>query len=173
MQQYFDLFVNEIKRLYPLLIFTYILFGVKESKEKNILIIGYIFNTVLNFVLKNYIFFPIMRENNYPIIGIGSRPKNAMNCDLWSTGKASTTYGMPSGHAQLITFFVMFQLFKNKPNNNNNNQFKSYFNNFLLILVWGYLLYSRVELGCHTYQQVIVGSIVGAITSYGIIKWYY
>ena len=170
MQQYLHLVVNEIKRLSPLLIFTYILLGVKELKEKNILIIGFIFNTILNFVLKNYIFFPIMRENDYPIIGIGSRPKNAMNCDLWSSGNVSTTYGMPSGHAQLITFFVMFQLFKNKPN---NNHFKSYFNKFLLILLWGYLLYSRVELGCHTYQQVIIGSIVGAITSYGIIKWYH
>ena len=172
MQQYLHLVVNEIKRLSPLLIFTYILLGVKELKEKNILIIGYIFNTVLNFVLKNYNFFIFIRENDYPIIGLGTRPKNAMNCDLWSSGKNSTTYGMPSGHAQLITFFIMFQLFKNKPTNN-NNRFKSYFNKFLLILLWGYLLYSRVELGCHTYQQVIIGSMVGAITSYGIIKWYY
>ena len=67
---------------------------------------------------------------------------------------------MPSGHAQLITFFLTSQLLDNDLNQKTK---------LILILLSLYLLYTRVELGCHTWQQVIIGALFG-ILSYFLFK---
>ena len=169
MQEFVHFYYDEFKRFSPLLLLIYSLFFVKKGIHKNLLLTGYIFNTVINFLLKNIIFYPLMKNNYYPIIGYGTRPKNAINCDLWSTNKLSTSYGMPSGHAQLITFFLIAELFKS--NNILAYPTTTLFTpkNVIWIFISIVLLYSRVELGCHTYQQVIIGILFG-ILSYFVSK---
>ena len=162
---------DEIKRSSTLLIFFYILL-IKQNKE---LLVGYIFTFIFNYILKNAIFKPLMRDSIFPFLGSGLRPPGAKNCGLWSDNNTSLNYdndtslnyddtyfnyGMPSGHAQLITFFLTSQLLDNDLNQKTK---------LILILLSLYLLYTRVELGCHTWQQVIIGALFG-ILSYFLFK---
>ena len=64
---------------------------------------------------------------------------------------------MPSGHSQGIGFFLLYELL-----------FKKYniIGNIILILICFYLLYSRINLGCHTTQQTLVGFLIGALIAY-------
>ena len=100
-----------------------------------------------------------MRDPVFPLLGSGLRPPGAKNCGLWSN-EAKPSYGMPSGHSQLITFFLTSQLLDNSLTRPAKN---------LLIPLSLYLLYTRVELGCHTWQQVIVGALFG-ILSYFLVE---
>ena|SRR6056300_1033462 len=169
MKDYIYFYYDEIKRFSPVLLLIYTLYYVKEEIYKRFLFFGYIINIILNFILKNYVFSPLMKDNYYPIIGYGMRPENAKNCDLWSTGKIATSYGMPSGHAQIITFFLISQLFKSNGLSLSRSTTILSYNNLLWIFITLMLLYSRIELGCHTYQQVVIGIVFG-ILSYFITQ---
>jgi membrane-associated phospholipid phosphatase len=122
--------------------------------RNNQLLVGYIFTYLFNCLLKNAIFKPLMRDAVFPLLGSGLRPPGAKNCGLWSS-EAKPSYGMPSGHSQLITFFLTSQLLDNSLTRPAKN---------LLIPLSLYLLYTRVELGCHTWQQVIVGALFGILS---------
>ena len=140
---------DELKRASTLLIFFYIVII-----QNNQLLVGYILTLFFNYLLKNAIFKPLMRDAVFPFFGSGLRPPGAKNCGLWSS-EAKPSYGMPSGHAQLITFFLTSQLLDNNLTRPAKN---------LLIPLSLYLLYTRVELGCHTWQQVIVGALFGILS---------
>lgn len=157
---------DEIKRASTLLIFFYILL-IKQNKE---LLVAYIFTFIFNYILKNAIFKPLMRDYVFPFLGSGLRPPGAKNCGLWSDDddaslnyddNMSLNYGMPSGHAQLITFFLTSQLLDNDLNQKTK---------LFLILLSLYLLYTRVELGCHTWQQVILGALFGIISYFLFVR---
>ena len=98
-----------------------------------------------------------MEDHYYPIVGYGHRPKGAKNCGIFADNTISNTYGMPSGHAQCAGFFFIYELYQNN------------FSNSTAIIFFNccfYLAYTRVTLGCHTFQQSIVGFIIGEFTGY-------
>lgn len=128
-------------------------------------IIKYLLNIQINHFLKYVIFKPLMGDNNFYIIGTGIRPKGAMNCgkfrdnffnkNIQST--LSKSYGFPSGHSQSSGFFATFiyENFKNNP-----------YILYPFILYSLYIPYTRIQLGCHTVQQVIIGFLYGVIFYY-------
>ena len=140
-------YLESIERMFPILIGGYILF-----KRNFSYLMDYIINTFINIFLKNNIFKPLMGNKNFPILGKGTRPPGAKNCSYFSNGKLAKSYGMPSGHAQSIAFFLTHELTYNH---------YTTLQKILLIVLCIYMIYSRVKLGCHTSQQVIVGSILG------------
>jgi len=115
----------------------------------------------LNYIIKHYIVQPIMKDKTYPIIGSGKRPDEAKSTGIFSSDKPSTTYGMPSGHAQGVSVFSTYLI--------TNKIMKSTFSKYIKIIVSLILvafallvMYGRVILTrAHTIQQVIVGSLVG------------
>jgi len=138
---------HELERFSPFLIILYAIL------TKNIqLLFGIGINWYANQFLKDYFFKPLMKERKIPIIGYGTRPIGAKNCGYWSTGKKAVSYGMPSKHAQVISYFCMTYFINNFPNK------------YLILLLCLRLLYSRIEFGCHTFQQVIIGSCLGVVT---------
>ena len=145
-------FINEIERMFPLLIMLYIFYKAIEYGDWNLLG-AYILNNMSNHVLKEYLFKPIMGDKSFFLLGKGTRPLGAKNCKIFSDGTISKSYGMPSGHAQSISFFLVNELTGDK----------DYVYKIILSIVSVFMIYSRVKLGCHTFQQVIVGSIMGII----------
>ena len=101
--------------------------------------------------------------------------------------KLATSYGFPSGHSQTAGYFAMFiillhfKLTSNFDYQNNDillkNKINLIINNFyinikkpitiiclILILYSLYIPFTRVQLNCHTIQQVIFGYLFGLLT---------
>jgi dolichyldiphosphatase len=80
-------------------------------------------------------------------------------------------YGMPSSHAQFVTFFsvtlTLFLLFRHVPHPTETHTPYSFFQRFLLSLCAlasaGAVAWSRIYLSYHTPKQVLVGCAAGAI----------
>lgn len=170
--------------LYLIILILYpMINGNFKSFMTSILLIS---SALLNYLIKNKIFKPIYKytkTNELFLLGKGTRPENAYNCDsIFNTKvkKKSNTFGMPSGHSQLtwtITTFLILQILNIKKINLFNKKI-IYFNNnniksskkiiCLLLIVFSILVsYSRVYIeNCHTIQQVLIGSIIGIIYGY-------
>lgn len=127
-------------------------------------VIKYLLNGQINYFLKQG-FKYVMGDDEFPIIGTGTRPNGAINCgnfrdnffDKNIVPGPTTSYGFPSGHAQSCGFFATF--------------IHSYFRHnpliyYPFILYSLYIPYTRLEFGCHTIQQVIFGYICGIIFYY-------
>jgi membrane-associated phospholipid phosphatase len=122
-----------------------------------------------------------------PILGIGERPKGATSCGFILDNIEATSFGMPSGHSQMIwtlgTYLICKAIDnwinKNKDNNVYITTQLKVFGYMWIILVCAIILlimifvsYSRVYIeGCHTIQQVFAGGILGVIT--GFIIYYF
>lgn len=131
-----------------ILIFISLIFIKKSKKMMFYYIIFYIFNIILNIALKNIIKEP-RPDNEQSFLDI-ERP----NFD---------TYGMPSGHAQLVWYNIYFIFIKV-----NNNKIK-----YLSLLIGCITIYQRYINKNHNELQLFFGSIIGilnAIISNNIIN---
>jgi membrane-associated phospholipid phosphatase len=150
---------------------------------KNILlgyyIFGFLINIILNVILKAIIKQPRpdkgsdKGKNGYKdtilaeIMGPGPElGKGDVNSDINSDVNKSkrVSYGMPSKHAQMCFYSLVFILFA----------LRSHKKIWLIILF--YLIISintivqRVQYKEHTLSQVLAGALVGSIVSYGIFN---
>ncbi len=145
----------------------------------------------VNWIIKHFIVKPLyklLKVKSLPILGIGERPKGATSCGFILDNIESTSYGMPSGHSQMIWTLGTYLICKLIDNWINKNKNKNEYNMTTQLTVFGYMWiilvfavilltmifvsYSRVYIeGCHTIQQVTVGGIIGAVT--GFIIYYF
>lgn len=101
-------------RAAPAIVFSFslILFIITRLDVYLLLSILITVGEAINKVLKHYIFKPIMKDNNLPILGYGRRPINSKNPAQFgniNNPPYKGSYGMPSGHSQTtITFAVFF-----------------------------------------------------------------
>jgi len=136
------------------MLLNYVLLG-----NNKYLVLGFIFfgSDIFNHILKKYVFTTFMGNEKFPVIGYGTRP-NTKDCGLFCTGKESKSYGMPSGHAQIICFFVTYWILEIL---NKERKYKIIPISILLALAV-LVMYSRVYWAkCHTIQQVLVGGTIG------------
>jgi membrane-associated phospholipid phosphatase len=139
----------------------------------------------INWIIKNLIVKPIynlLKIEYIPILGIGKRPKGANSCQFILDNNPSFSFGMPSGHSQIIWTvgtYIICRIVNNWINNTKNHITITVLGYIWLIVscciilcTLIYVSYSRVYIeGCHTIQQVIVGGLIGIIT--GIIVFYF
>jgi membrane-associated phospholipid phosphatase len=114
------------------------------------------------------IFYNYLNIENIPLLGIGKRPEGAMYCgsfvDENDIGRLSSSFGMPSGHAIIsMTTCIFWNLFiiDNYHESAKRDLALISLNSISLLI-----LFSRIWLGCHTVQQVIVGGIIGGYVGY-------
>lgn len=109
----------------------------------------------------------IYNTEDLPFIGRFSRPLGASNCGCFyiSPDNYATTSGMPSGHCMLTTFTCVYLYYYIIAEYKISKQTK--FILFCLLLgISIYMAYTRVLMNCHTIQQTILGSFIGAILGY-------
>ena len=155
--------IDGFTRAYPMFIVVYsFLSGLLNNKREGIMLGFYLLGTDLfNNFLKTLIFKPRMKDKCLPILGFGCRPPKCMNTGLFKDGRISTSYGMPSGHAQIAWTFTAYWSLK-LLNDTERSVNSKIFPIFLLFCCSTLISYSRVVWAkCHTPQQVIVGSLIG------------
>ena len=79
----------------------------------------------------------------------------------------SSDSGMPSNHAQFISYLIIFYVFQLSFNSKYLTTSYKMFYIFILISIGAIVCYSRVYLNYHTIDQVLVGCFIGAL--FGII----
>jgi membrane-associated phospholipid phosphatase len=158
---------------------------ISPSYNSFYLFIVYFCSLISNLILKNIIVKPIynlFNKNSLPLLGIGSRPKNAESCHLVLDNIVSVSYGMPSGHSQLawaVATYILYKIITKWYTNYKYNKDISICGylwlilSCIIVLVCAlYISYSRVYIeGCHTLQQVIVGGGIGII--FGLLTGYF
>lgn len=152
-------FILNICMATPVILFLY--FIINFIFENNKMSGYFLFVLFLSFYiigfLKNMCEY-IMTDKTYPYLGSGLRPHGAKNTGNFvdCNNNTSNTYGMPSGHSLLImvaaTFWSLYFYKK-----------KEYHKSILLMMIASIVMLSRILLGCHTIQQVIIGGILGFI----------
>jgi dolichyldiphosphatase len=86
-------------------------------------------------------------------------------------------YGMPSSHAQFVSFFsitlALFLLFRHVPHPTDTHTPFSFFQRFLLsvlaLVSAAAVAVSRIYLSYHTPKQVLVGCLAGAVCA---VVWF-
>lgn len=122
-------------------------------------LITYILNNIVNHIIKTILKIP--------------RPKGAKNCSSVITKNdiLSKTYGMPSGHSQIIGFIIGFWIFY-IIDKYNQYSLKNKIGFLIILLLLIYICISRILIGCHTINQVIVGYIIGLLFGISCYKIY-
>jgi membrane-associated phospholipid phosphatase len=112
-------------------------------------VLGMLLNLILNGSLKS-----IIKQ---------ARPEKQIEFIDHNNLKGINEYGMPSGHAQLSFYSIVYILCVKKP-------FKECLFVFVLLFIGILTCYQRVKFGRHTIEQVIVGSLIGSTFSYLIYR---
>jgi membrane-associated phospholipid phosphatase len=73
---------------------------------------------------------------------------------------------MPSNHSQQAVVFSTYMILKDLEKNT-----LSPLKTIIYVLLALIIMYSRIYLNCHTIQQVIMGGVIGLITT--LIGWIY
>ena len=141
--------------------------------------IGIIASCILNGFLKDFIARPLYANFNrlsLPIIGRGPRPLGAKDCSdfIKCSDRIPISFGMPSGHSQIAWFTVVFLIsyitYKYKQDRRRHTRIEKikYYISIIALLIIGIAVsYSRVVFKCHTYQQIIIGGLIGGSVGIG------
>ena len=104
-----------------------------------------------------------MNKNEFPILGKGTRPKGAQDCDFINLDNR-ISYGMPSGHSQISALFGTFMILM-IINGRYSDKLKIIKCLFIFVLTMTIMI-SRIHFKCHTFQQVAVGGIIGIVIGF-------
>lgn len=117
-----------------------------------------IFGEGLNFILKHL--FKAIGPNKTT----WQRPSPPSDgCGIYPVcGETQTTWGMPSGHAQVISFSAIFWILY-MWRKGHASTIWTLTGTSLIIIIATLIMYSRILEGCHTLQQVIAGGIFGFV----------
>ncbi len=169
-------FISVFLQTSPIFFTVYIFLGGLIASNYYFILYGIFayLNLIINQILKYIAKFIYNKFDikSLPIIGLGVRPKGAVNCSAIPYQKGYTTksksFGMPSGHSQNAWFlfgFMLLYLINNYKNEKNDTTSKIWFafKISLLFIIALSVSISRVYINCHTEQQVIIGGIIGLI----------
>ena len=124
-------------------------------------------------VITKFIYENIFKTKSLPILGRGIRPDGAKYCGSFisedNLSGVSRSYGMPSGHSVIAFTIAMFWSLYLMDSQSVNNKWVSV---VLLNICCVIMALSRVYLGCHTIQQVIVGGLIGLLFGFAGYKIY-
>ena len=159
-----------IGRSFPLIIIIGHIFGYFITYDYNhylIFLIAYIINEIINILLK-YIIKEKRPSNRGYIDGNVST-----GCGIFpSNYKLSKSFGMPSGHAQSVSFTaIMYTLYLyNNSTHENRAHYYEYISICVIWLTVCIVCWSRIKIKCHSPIQVFFGSTLGILI--GFITYY-
>ena len=166
-------------RSYPCITTIFAIFASMIFQIKILMFYG-IYNIFINYVGKilkdtsKYLYTKVFKIKSLPLLGIGERPIGAKYCGCYiyedNLEGIPTSYGMPSGHALsavMTSVFWSLYIIDNYPDNH-----KKLLALLVLNSLGGMVCLSRIYLGCHTIQHVIVGGLFGILFGFLGYKLY-
>jgi membrane-associated phospholipid phosphatase len=143
-----------------ILLFIFILLSKFSIFHKIILIAGIYLASYLSGEFNDYLQVTIKHELKNKKLVEEKRKKSEKNI-----------YGMPSGHAQYISFYMVLIYLFYANNNKDSRLFKGKYNYIYYLLIFIIMLYIIEFIICivnnyHTPFEYIAGSILGGIVSY-------
>lgn len=143
---------------YTIIICAVVVAAVTQNKWAFYFLVTYVlFAQLLNFGLKWIL------EKSFQGNPVFERPfPPQTGCGLFDicSASGSSTFGMPSGHAQSVMFTAVFlTLFIQRQTTLSDVVKLSYISVMWLLSVA--ICYSRVAIGCHTEMQVVTGMLLG------------
>ena len=124
-----------------------------------------VFGDVLNFALKE----AFKAYDPYNLQWKRPNPPTD-GCGIFGTcNTTDSTWGMPSGHAQIISFALAFWLLYLWSSSSISKTTK-YISSAILIVLALLIMRSRLVEGCHNILQVTTGSIIGLF--FGMLSYY-
>lgn len=149
-------YFNSVMRAMPLIIMISSIIEAIQGYEYYIFPISLILTELISRIFK---FISKWLCGNY-----GLRPLGAKNCGVFVTpnncNKPAISYGMPSGHAQFMWTAAIYQFLMNKRAS------------IIYIILALLVSLSRFYLGCHSVDQIIIGSILGIFVGYFTFFFY-
>jgi len=124
--------------------------------------IGYVLNILFNYLLKGIFRMPCPNEN---MKKFDAEIRMNKYIDL-------ARFGMPSGHAQTMLYslvFVSFALLSKKNKVKGINTSRNWI--VLMVILSIITLTQRVYFKWHSFEQILVGSIIGALIGYGFFYY--
>ena len=149
----------------PLMLYLFTMYQIimTNSKFWYILLIGMITGELINHSLKQFI--GKMWGDEYP--NIVMRPSCKYACNYVGLQSKCSGLGMPSGHSQVTGMFVtMMYLYLQQ-----NDQLTTLNKTILFVILLAIPL-SRVYYQCHSFPQIILGSMVGIFLGFILFKIY-
>lgn len=140
-----------------------LLFALDKTKLLLYYIAGFGINIILNILLKGLIKQPRPMNDNQ-LFNIINNKKHGLH---FMDNIPFNAYGMPSGHAQLVLYSLIFIFLSLK-----THRYIYFYLILLYALVCFITLYQRVAYDFHTIFQVIVGSLLGLMIG-GFIYYIY
>ena len=107
----------------------------------------------------------LKRLSNYFGWNIGNRPIGARNCNSLNAGGLANSSGLVSGHVFNMTSLTFFLLYKFTENDKKPNAREITLLCFMYAFIYA-LMTARVNLLCHTKEQVIIGFLLGIAWGY-------
>ena len=141
--------INYIGYYGPIILFISTLILLFNSKTfLYIYFLGFIINSILNFIIKGIIKQKRPFKDFKPKIIKESRLSNKI-------------YGMPSGHSQSVMFSTLFISFALK-----NNLIS-----FIYLIISATTMWQRVYNYSHSFLQILIGGILGSLFGYYAYKY--
>lgn len=153
--------LSKILQAAPVLTYTFAILAycIEGKRIYLYFLLGlFVLCTLLNSLLKMFFkrFF-----SNVDVFDRPNPPKSGCGCfsnDTYEENKSS--FGMPSGHAQMVFFFASFwTCYLHSKNSNISEILRS-------IILWLFALmvsFQRIYSGCHNLLQIFVGGLIGII----------
>ena len=171
---------NQAKAFPETLIFIFLLYYIFTGFTNYSVffyVIGAIMNALLNKGLKKI--FKLTKTKwtdrpEPPNEGCGGFPTK----DLGIGSDEYTDYrigkGFPSGHSMNISFTIMYWGLHllHKYQKNEIPLYNVIVCCTLMIFIMVYTLFTRLKIKCHTYLQVLIGSILGTLLGFGVYMFY-
>ena len=161
--------INSLLVLTPTIIATGLLSASVWDKKYLTFILFFAISSIINFGAK-------YMTQKIPFFKlIGQRPDQCgfkynnvcTGCGAIPSDQPSKSWGMPSGHAQSMTFITVYWMiylycsYKNQQTTENRN--KLIIISILLIITTLLVILQRVNSKCHSILQVVSGSILGSV----------
>lgn len=160
--------IKGLERGFPIIITISLIFSyfITHNIELLLLALFLQFSNLMNYLVKNYVFKKFFGKQ-IPLLGRGNRPDGAKDCGEFIDvdSRDSSTYGMPSGHAQFSGFLCVYLILMILDGKYSK---KLKIIKIITIITLSFIIVSsRVYFGCHTIQQVSIGLILGIL--FGIV----